>query len=230
MIPMPHTFNRLAQAAIISGNSDFAAGLPVLLGEKADLTASGWDTLTQTWAIRTPALTAEMLAASYPVGSRLDGRYWWLQTAKPAIKTDGVWTFELGYAGWAAEKPAKFTWGSDKQETNIVAPADPFLVTGVGTAERVVKVSSYYPTLSVTYLIEDFPTGEEPTLDLGLARAQWEAYLPPFPATSQVDLGGTIPFWPRGWHLGGLVVDRLAGCTAALVTENLKGNPASIPE
>lgn len=211
-MPLTPPYNRAASRII---------GLPEImdsedmipLEESPKLSSEGWDDLTITYATKRPSLTAEELAAEFPIGTRLGSRNWWITGSSPTCIAPGFWKAEVSFKGWAAEKPAKITVGaaaSQFERENVLFP-------GPITYARV-SFQGNTPTMSVSYLVEDYI--DAPTYLVG------QAVTPPDP----VDV--PTPIWlylasltynfPNGWVLMGSEPDRLPGCTAALVTDTYK--------
>lgn len=225
---------------LLIGGSDasgsFFAGTPTLLTEAPDISESGWDSLTATYALRVADLTAESIAALWPIGRQLGSRNWWVAGSKPACVAPGVWTAEIKYKGWAAMKPCKINHGTavDSQSgTNIFAPV-PHPGSGSVSYPKVATFEST-PTISLTYLSANVEAGwpvmpSLPNLLVGRQRTTaltdpvtgatitW----PPLAPSVWDFLTESVYHWPNGWILMDLQTDILPGTRAGLVTESYK--------
>ncbi len=207
------------EAILVGASAGFLAGTPEMLSEEVAISETGWDNLTQLWAVRRDSLTAEDLAAAYPVGSKLTDRNWWLVAAKPVQRLAGMHVFELGFKGWAAAKPVKIQWGSsvDQQsDENVTGPAP-----GGGTAVYArVQVNEATPGFTAQYLVSPVDSTTTPALSVGRPLTRAEA--PPVPDSVWTTLVKFVYHWPNGWVLMNLEADILAGTTAGLITESYK--------
>lgn len=212
------------EAILVGASAGFLAGTPEMLSEEVAISETGWDTLTQQWAVRRDSLTAEDLAAAYPVGSKLTGRNWWLVAAKPVQRFSGMHVFELGFKGWAAEKPVKIQWGSvvDQQSAeNILGPSTlPDGSPGPDVTYARVQVNESAPGFTAQYLVSPVTSGTVPALSVGRTLVRAEA--PPVPDTIWAFLERFVFHFPFGWVLMDLQADILAGTTAGLITEHYK--------
>lgn len=173
----------------------------------------GWDTLTITYATKRPSLTAEELAALFPIGTQLGGRMWWVTGSKPSCVAQGLWKAEVSFKGWASEKPAKITAGSAAEQQS----AENIEISGVGTLAKV-SVNENTPTMRVSYLVPNWTSA--PTDEVGTPRTPPSAVA--VAATVWDYLTVFTYHFPNGWVLMGSNLDRLPGCSAALVSDDYK--------
>lgn len=202
------------------GDPTFLSGTPAMLSEDCAITEEGWDTLTQVWAHRRAAFSAEDVATAYPTGARLGSRTFWLSSVRPRRAGTGVWTAEVTYKGWAIEKPAviKISAAADQQQaTNILAPR--YVGDTVGGVYATVQTHENTPTISVLRLVEDVVTNTmtdlvgqaaTPPVTVAVADTVWD-FLTKF-----------VWHWPQGWVLMASNEDRLPGTVAAAVTDQYK--------
>ena len=220
---MSSLLTRYPGALIIGGSNaagGFLGGSPVLLTEEVSASAEGWDSLTQNHAIRAATLSAEALAALYPIGTQLAGRNWWLTGCRPTPVAPGVFTFELAFKGWAATKPVKLTWGTQAEQQTAENVGVP---NGLGGTAVYAKVATHEsaPTFTASYLSATATAaGAMPSMMVG--RPHTRAGAPPVPDTVWGSLAKFVFHWPNGWTLMDLGVDILPGTTAGLVTESYK--------
>lgn len=216
----------------------FLAGAATLLTEDATISQDGWDSLAATYAIRRATLTAEELAALYPIGAKLGARNWWVAGARPACIAEGVWTAEVTYKGWASTKPCKIQWGTAVEQQSASNVSAPVPAPGTGSATYAkVSTSESVPTFSFTYLSANVEAGWPSTPTLPFNRVGRERALspgwtdpstgsaitpPPLAASIWDSLGEYVYHWPNGWILMDLSVDLLPGTRVGLVTEGYK--------
>jgi len=211
------SFTDRQTSILISGAAAFAT-TPTAVEEIPEINDEGWDSLAVTYTLQKATLTAEDLAKLFPIGTRLDNRFWWVVSVRPKLLARGLWLITVNYKGWALAKPIKVNVGcsADQQSgTNITTPK--------GTYS---KVETHEPglTISVSYLVEDVDsktpavssmtkkvgTEVEPPISITVPESVW-AYLNLF-----------VYHFPNGWVLMSTEQDRLAGTTAALVKDAYK--------
>lgn len=216
----------------------FLAGTPTLLTEEPVISQDGWDALTATYALRIPTLTAEILAATWPVGTQLAGRNFWVTGARPACIAQGVWTAAVEFKGWASAKPCKIQWGTAVDQQSASNVSAPVIAPGTGTAVYAkLATTESVPTFSFSYLVANVESGWPttpvlPNLLVGRARALSPAWTdpstgstitpPPLAASIWDSLSEYVYHWPHGWILMDLQADLLPGTRAGLVTEQYK--------
>lgn len=208
--PNPFT---IADGFIIGSTEALVPETYIVLDEKPTLNAEGWDDMVITYYTLRPTLTAEELAADFPLGTQLGERKWWVVGSRPECLGPGVWKAEVQFKGWAYTKPQKISVGSAAEQQS----AENITIGGEGTFSRV-SVQENTPTMNVTYLVEDWTTA--PTNFVGTAVTPPDAvdvpdsfwdYLPEFTF-----------HYPYGWVLMSCEPDRLQGCDAALVKMTYK--------
>lgn len=207
-----------ADGILLGASAAFMAGTPELVSEDPQISETGWDTLTQIWAVRRGALTAEELAAAYPAGTQLTGRNWWLVGAKPGQRFPGLQLFELSYKGWAGNKPVKLDWSTaaDAQSAENIG-----VTTGGSTTyyARVQTLESA-PAFTASYLVNPVSSATVPSLNVG--RPATRAGAPAVPASVWDYLTRFTYHWPNGWVLMDLAVDILPGTSAGLARESYR--------
>lgn len=183
------------------------------LEETPVLNDEGWDNLTITYATKRASLTAEELAALFPLGTQLGSRKWWVTGSKPMCVALGLWKAEVSFKGWASEKPAKISVGaaaSQFERENVLFP-------GPVTYSRV-SFQGNTPTMRVVYLLENYAGA--PTSSVG------QSVTPPdpiaVPEAVWAALSNQTYNFPNGWVLMGSEPDRLPGSTACLVSDSYK--------
>jgi hypothetical protein len=193
-----------------------------LVGEEPNLTNEGWDSLSQIYTVRAATLTAESLAALFPIGAQLGTRKWWLTGAKPTERAPGFWTVAADYKGWAATKPAVIRVGAAANQqtaSNVLAPTG--VGAGMATFEKL-ETNQNQPTITVSYLVADITasTGGTP---VSLTSKVSTRLTPPVTIDVPDNVWGSLtPFlyhWPNGWILMSSAQDRLPGTLAAAVTD-----------
>ena len=202
---------------IITGPGDFSA-TPTAVEEIPEINDEGWDSLTLTYVVKKPTLTAEEVAKLFPIGTRLDARFWWVVGASPKLVAAGFWLITVKYKGWAITKPIKVKVGASAEQQsgqNIRTPKGTYA-----------KVEVHEPgiTVAVSYLVEDVdattPESASKTDKVG------KELVPPViikvPDSVWAYLTTFVYHFPNGWVLMGSEQDRLVGTTAALVTDNYK--------
>lgn len=182
------------------------------LEETPTLRDEGWDDLTISYATKRPSLTAEELAALFPIGTQLGTRKWWVVGSKPICLALGLWKAEVSFKGWGQNKPAKISAGAaaEQQSGENIGTPD-------GTYARV-STQENTPTMRVSYLVENYtlaPTDEvgrskTPPDAVAVAASVWDA------------LTDFTYHWPNGWVLMASAPDRLPGTSVALVSDDYK--------
>lgn len=198
------------EGVLLGASPAFMAGAAELVSEVPQITETGWDTLTQTWAVRRASLTAEELAAAYPAGTQIIGRNWWLTGATPGQHFPGLHLFDLTFKGWAGNKPVKLDWSTaaDSQTAENIG-----VTTGGSTTyyARVATLESA-PAFTASYLVTNYSS--LPSNSVG--RPATRAGAPPVPASVWDYLTRFTYHWPNGWVLMDLSADILPGTTVAL--------------
>jgi len=210
-IPIDNPFGRF-ESRIIGLPEILESTAFIPLVEKATLNDEGWDDLSIDYTTKRPTLTAEQLAAAFPLGTRLGSRNWWVVGSTPECIASGVWKAEVRFKGWAQTKPNKISVG---------AAADEQSAENVTTREGLfakVAVTENTPTMRVSYLVANYTTA--PTNEVGRAKIPPDAVAV---AASIWDTIGDFTYhYPNGWVLMSSEPDRLVGSTAALVTDTYK--------
>lgn len=203
---------------LLGASPAFMAGIPELVSEDPQITETGWDTLTQIWAVRRASLTAEELAVSYPAGTRLGTRNWWLSAAKPGQRFPGLHLFELTYKGWAGSKPVKIDWSTAADSQN----AENIAVVEGGVTSYYARVSTLEsaPAFTASYLVYPVSSSTVPSLSVG--RPATRTGGPAVPDTVWDYLTRFTYHWPNGWVLMDLAVDLLPGTAAGLARESYR--------
>ncbi len=199
-----------------SASGSFLAGTPALLGEDPVLTTGDWDTLAVTYALRRPTLTAEDLAALWPIGSQYGTRNFWVTGAKPDCIAPGVWTVAVQHKGFAATKPVAITWGCSS------APNGGHIVL-VGS-QVIGRVPYGIPTFTCKYITTDVSSA--PVGMIGVPGSSlnsvWNSANP-----NWTTLINTVYAWPTNWMLVSMLADNIPGTSVAMISETYKySNPA----
>lgn len=196
---------------LIGLSSRLANNTPILVMEEPTINNEGWDSLTQLWTIRDASVTAEALAAAFPIGAQLGTRKWWITGMKPTERAPGFWTVLVTFAGWAATKPALVKVGSSaasQSATNVTLP-------DTSVADKL-ETHQNTPTLTISYLVADVTVAPK-TGYVGTALT------PPVtiatPASIWASIADAVTHFPSGWVLMGSAEDRLPGTLAAYVTD-----------
>lgn len=188
--------------------------------EQPEITAEGFDSLRINYAMRRASLTAENVAALFPIGSQLGGRKWWISRARPQQKAAGFWVVEVDFLGWAAAKPMKVKVGTSATQSSgkdVLAP------TGVGGGTATfAQLDSFEntPTIEVSYLYEGGVSGSIAALSGRVSTNQTPPVTVDVSASIWTSLAEFVWHWPQGWVLMGNTQDRLPGTTVALVTDS----------
>lgn len=202
---------------IITAGADFSA-IPTAVEEIPEINDEGWDALTITYVVKKPTLTAEELAKLFPIGTRLDNRFWWVIGCSPKLAAPGLWLITVKYKGWAIDKPIKVKVGGSADQQSAQNTQTP--------KGYYAKIEVHEPgiTVAVSYLVEDVdattPESASKTDKVGTELT------PPVtikvPPSGWTYLSTYIYHFPNGWVLMSSEQDRLVGTTAALVTDNYK--------
>lgn len=211
------TFTDRQISILISGAAAFST-TPTAVEEVPEINDEGWDTLAITYTLQKATLTAEDLAKLFPLGTRLDNRFWWVVSVRPKLIARGLWLITVNHKGWAAAKPIKVNVGSSADQQsgkNIATPKG---------AYANVQIHEPGLTIAVSYLVEDVDsktpapasmtdkvgTEVEPPVSIDVPKSVW-AYLTEY-----------VYHWPSGWVLMSTEQDRLVGTSAAFVKDAYK--------
>ncbi|MEI6606026.1 MAG: hypothetical protein WCP35_11995 [Verrucomicrobiota bacterium] len=226
---------------LIGGSAEsgsFLAGTPTLLTEQPTLTQDGWDSLTATFALRCASLTAEALAAIWPIGTQYGERNWWVTGSRPTCIAPGVWTAAVDYKGFAAAKPTSITWGSSADIYKSTNPGPP---VGMTDPDKLAAWASYMsvetteanPTFTHKYITTNVSAtpeeGGPPTSSLGASLIAAAMNQPTVGDSRWANLTKYVYHFPNGWVLMSVTADILPGTSVALVTETYKYVPSITP-
>lgn len=193
-----------------------AKGVWETICERPSVTADGWDDLTVEVAIfNSVPISAEALAAAFPIGQQLGARKFFFQGAVgPIWRGGGIWTATLTYKGLAGSKPVVVDYGTsaDEQSGENVATPD-------GPKARV-SASENTPTANVRFATEDASA-----LAAAMDEVGTNVTPPSAPAVAPSVWNFITDFtyhYPHGWVLVSRALTRLPGTNCGLVQDSYK--------